>query len=395
MSDFRKLTALRPRLLASSLALLALAAPPAHAQSLSGLVWRNVGPFRAGRVSATSGAIGEPGVFYAGFPTGGLWKTTNAGSTWEPVFDSVTTVSAIGAVEVAPSDTSVIYVGTGDMPTGGNINEGDGVYRSDDAGRTWRHFGLDSTKQIPSILVDPRDPNLVLVAAQGDFHAKGGQRGIYRSSDGGRTWTRTLYVDDETGIQKLAWAFDQPGVVFATTDRHYTPPRAAGRGGPGGGPGANGPTGTALYKSTDEGLTWHEITGGGLPRLAGRTSLAVAMHTTAQRVFLIGNFGLWRSDDGGTTWRQMDPDDRRVGNGQGGYNCGVYVSPRNPDVVYTVNTSSYVSTDGGNTFTGFKGSPGGDDPQQLWIDPTDGQRMLLGMDQGATVTLDGGRTWSP
>ena len=395
MSDFRKLTALRPRLLASSLALLALAAPPAHAQSLSGLVWRNVGPFRAGRVSATSGAIGEPGVFYAGFPTGGLWKTTNAGSTWEPVFDSVTTVSAIGAVEVAPSDTSVIYVGTGDMPTGGNINEGDGVYRSDDAGRTWRHFGLDSTKQIPSILVDPRDPNLVLVAAQGDFHAKGGQRGIYRSSDGGRTWTRTLYVDDETGIQKLAWAFDQPGVVFATTDRHYTPPRAAGRGGPGGGPGANGPTGTALYKSTDEGLTWHEITGGGLPRLAGRTSLAVAMHTTAQRVFLIGNFGLWRSDDGGTTWRQMDPDDRRVGNGQGGYNCGVYVSPRNPDVVYTVNTSSYVSTDGGNTFTGFKGAPGGDDPQQLWIDPTDGQRMLLGMDQGATVTLDGGRTWSP
>ena len=394
MNGSRKLSSVRTRL-SAPLVLLALVAAPLGAQDLSGFVWRNVGPFRAGRVSATTGAIGEPGVFYAGFPTGGVWKTTNAGATWEPIFDSITTTSAVGAIEVAPSDTSVIYVGAGDMPTGGNIDEGDGVYRSDDAGRTWRHLGLDSTKQIPSILVDPRDPNLVLVAAQGDFHARGGQRGVYRSADGGRTWTRTLFVDDETGIQKLAWAYDQPGVVFATTDRHYTPPTAAGRGGFAGAGAGNGPTGTALYKSTDQGLTWHEITGGGLPRLAGRTSLAVAMHTNAQRVFLIGNFGLWRSDDGGSTWRQMDPDDRRVGNGQGGYNCGVYVSSRNPDVVYTVNTSSYVSTDGGNTFTGFKGAPGGDDPQQLWIDPTDGQRMLLGMDQGATVTLDGGRTWSP
>ena len=367
---------------------------PPPASLLSGLVWRNVGPFRAGRVSAVSGAIGEPGVFYAGFPTGGLWKTTNAGVTWEPVFDSITSVSSVGAVEVTPSDTSVIYVGTGDMPAGGNIDEGDGVYRSGDAGRTWQHLGLDSTKQIPSILVDPHDPNLVLVAAQGNLHSRSGQRGVFRSTDGGRTWTRTLYVDDQTGIERLARAYDRPDIILATTDRHYLAPGAAGRGGFGGGPQA-GPTGTALYKSTDEGLTWHEITGGGLPRLFGRTSVAVAMHTDAQRMFLIGNFGLYRSDDGGATWKQMDPHDARVGNGQGGYNCGVYVSSRNPDVVYTVNTSSYVSTDGGNTFTGFKGAPGGDDPQQMWIDPTDGQRILLGMDQGATVSLDGGRTWSP
>ena len=376
------------------LSLLGLAAPPtpAGAQQLTGLRWRNVGPFRAGRVSAVTGAIGEPGVFYAGFPAGGVWKTTNAGTTWEPIFDSVTTVSSIGAVEVAPSDTSVIYVGTGDMPTGGNIDEGDGLYKSADAGRTWRHLGLDATKQIPSILVDPHDPDLVLVAAQGSLHARSDARGIYRSTDGGATWKKTLFLDEETGIQKLAWAYDKPAVIFATTDRHFFAP-GQGRFGFGGA-GGRGPTGTALYKSTDEGLTWHELTGGGLPRLFGRTSLAVALHTEAQRVFLVGNFGLYRSDDGGASWRRMDSTDSRVGNGQGGYNCGVYVSPSNPDVVYTVNTSSYVSTDGGNTFTGFKGAPGGDDPQQLWIDPTDGQRMLLGMDQGATVTLDGGRTWS-
>ena len=209
-----------PRLAAFGLALslLTLASGASQAQTVSGLVWRNVGPFRAGRVSAVGGAIGEPGVFYAGFPAAGLWKTTNAGATWEPIFDAITSTSSIGAVEVAPSDTSIIYVGTGDKPAGGNIDEGDGVYRSADAGRTWRHVGLDSTRQIPSMLVDPRDPNLVLVAAQGDLHARGGQRGLYRTTDGGQTWTRTLYIDDVTGIEKLGMAFDEPDVVFATTD---------------------------------------------------------------------------------------------------------------------------------------------------------------------------------
>ncbi|MEP6690994.1 MAG: hypothetical protein ABJD07_07545 [Gemmatimonadaceae bacterium] len=377
--------------LAGFLALVPLSPTPVPPSLYGALLWRNVGPFRGGRISAVSGAVGRPGVFYAGTPAGGVWKTTSAGATWYPIFDSVKNVSSIGAVEVAPSDPSVIYVGTGDLITGGGINEGDGVYKSADAGRSWRHVGLDASKQIPSILVDPRDPALVLVAAQGNVRQKSDARGVYRSSDGGITWAKTLYVDDETGIQKLAWAYDLPGVVFATTVRHYVAPGAPQRRAP---QPDSARTGTALYKSTDEGLTWHEIAGGGLPRLAGRTSVAVAPGTNAQRVFLIGNFGLYRSDDGGTTWRQMDAADKRIANGQGGYNCGVYVDPKNPDIVYTISTSSYKSVDGGNTFTGFKGAPGGDDPQQLWIDPTDGQRMLLGLDQGASVTLDGGAAWS-
>src|SRR2546427_1067759 len=375
---------------------------PVAPELLAGLRWRNLGPFRAGRVAAVSGAVGQPGVFYIGLPLGGVWKTTSAGETWFPVFDSVSSASSVGAVEVAPSDPNVIYVGMGDLITGGGINEGDGVYKSVDAGRTWQHLGLDDTRQIPSILVDPHDPNLVMIAAQGDVHKKSETRGVFRSSDGGKTWTKTLYVDDSTGLQKLAWAADHPEVVLATTVRHYVVPvtgpvrvPAAGGGGGGGG-GGTGPTQTRLFKSIDKGLTWTEITGAssGLPRLVGRTSVAVAMNTNAQRMFLIGNFGLYRSDDGGTMWRQMDAADRRIANGQGGYNCGVYVDPQNPDIVYTINTAEYKSTDGGNTFTGWKGAPGGDDPQQMWVDPTNGQRILLGLHQGAVVTFDGGATWS-
>ena len=373
-------------------------ATPIRPELLTGLKWRNIGPFRGGRVSAVSGAIGEPGVFYMGLPAGGVWKTTSAGETWYPVFDAITEVSSIGALEVAPSNARVIYAGTGDMVTGGAPNEGNGVYKSTDAGTTWKHLGLDLTKQIPSIVVDPRNADVVLVAAQGDVRAKSDARGVYRSTDGGTTWTKTLFVNDSTGIQKLAIAYDRPDVVFATTVRHYsspTPPSGISPPGAGGGAGRQpGPTGTALYKSLDGGVSWKEMSGGGLPRLSSRTSIAVAMNTNAQRVFLIANNGLFRSDDGGTNWRQMAETDQRIRNGQGGYNCGVYVDPKNPDVVYTFATAAYKSTDGGNTFTGFKGAPGGDDAQQGWIDPTNSQRIIFGFDQGAIVTLDGGATWS-
>ncbi len=384
-------------MIAAAVLLLATLSPkpqssgPIDPSLYAGLQWRNLGPFRGGRIAAVSGAIGQPGVFYAGLPLGGVWKTTSAGVTWTPIFDSIKEASSVGAVEVAPSDPNVIYVGMGDMISGGGINEGNGVYKSTDAGKTWEHLGLDETKQIPSILVDPHDPNIVMVAAQGNVRQESDNRGLYRSTDGGKTWKKTLFVDKQTGVQKITWAFDHPNVMLATTVRHYN----AGGGGRGGfGAPTDGPTGTILFKSTDEGVTWKEVKGTGLPRLSGRTGAAIAMNTNSQRMFIVGNFGLYRSDDGGENWRQMDATDRRVSNGQGGYNCGVYVDSKDPDTVFVVNTCSYKSTDGGKSFTGFKGAPGGDDPQQFWFDPTDHNRIFLGSDQGATVSLDGGLSWS-
>lgn len=378
-------------LAAASFTWLHAAPPPVAGNVIAGLKWRNIGPFRAGRVSAVSGAVGQPGVFYMGLPLGGVWKTTSAGVTWFPVFDDVKEASSVGSIEVAPSDPNVVYVGMGDLITGGGINEGNGMYKSTDAGKTWQHLGLDDTKQIPAILVDPKDPNLVLIAAQGDIHTHTENRGVFRSVDGGRTWKKTLYVDNETGGQDLAWAYDAPSVMLAVTVRHYTAPGGARAGGAATVP---APNGTGLYKSTDQGQTWKEIKGNGLPPMTGRMSVAVAANTNAQRMFVIGTFGLYRSDDAGATWKQMAATDRRIANGQGNYTSGVYVDPKNPDVVYTVATACYRSTDGGATFAAMKGAPGGDDPQVMWIDQSNSQRLFLGVDQGATVSLDGGRTWS-
>lgn len=321
-SSVRRLVA--PLAVLATLGLTAPAPAPAPLNhNLSGLIWRNLGPFRAGRVAAVTGAIGQPGTFYIGLPADGVWKTTSAGQTWYPVFDGIKGVSLIGAVEAAPSNANVIYAGTGDLITGDAINEGNGVYKSTDAGNTWKHMGLDSTRQIPSIVVDPRNADVVLIAAQGNVHVKTNARGVYRSTNGGSTWTKTLSLNDSTGVQKLAIAYDTPDVVFATTVRHYTPaPTSNGTPIPST-PSTVAQSGTAIYKSVDGGVNWAELTGGGLPNLTGRTSIAVANTTHARRVFLITNIGLYRSDDGGSTWRQMDGADTRIHNGQGGYNSGV------------------------------------------------------------------------
>src|SRR5436190_2209073 len=352
----------------------------------AGLRWRNIGPFHGGRISAVTGAIGQPGVFYLGTPAGGIWKTTSAGVKWTPIFDQFTKVDSIGAIQVAPSDSYIVYAGTGDSVQG---SLGDGMYKSIDAGKTWIHIGLEDTVKINKIVIDPKDPNLVLASTQGD--AKHTGQGVYRSTDGGKTWTNVLKPENANGTRDLEYAFDTPHVMFATSQG------AGGGFGGGGGAAPQGPNATALYKSTDAGKTWKKVDT--LPPYTGRISVAIAMHTKGQRVFVVGGLrqggsGLYRSDDQGATWQHMGGDDTRVANGQGAFSSGVWVDPQNPDILYTISTTVYRSTDGGKTFSAFKGAPGGEDPHEIWIDPTNGQRMFFGFDQGPAVTLDGGQTWS-
>jgi photosystem II stability/assembly factor-like uncharacterized protein len=353
----------------------------------TGLKWRNVGPFHGGRISAVSGAVGEgqSGVFYVGAPIGGLWKTTSGGVTWFQIFDQFQNVDSIGAVQVATSDPNIVYVGTGDSVGGPS---GDGMYKSIDAGKTFVNIGLQETTKINKIVVDPKDPNIVVVSTQGDATHNG--RGIYRTTDGGKTWENTLRPENANGTRDVEFAFDLPNVMFATS-------QGAG-GGFGGGAAPQGPNGTALYRSLDAGKTWTKISS--LPAYTGRISVAIAMHTNGRRVYVIGNppggqpSGLYRSDDQGATWQHMAVGDNRVGNGQGAFSSGVWVDSQDPDTLYVVTTYVTQSKDGGKTFNVYKGAPGGEDPHDIWIDPTNGERMLFGFDQGPAVTLDRGKTWS-
>jgi photosystem II stability/assembly factor-like uncharacterized protein len=384
------------RLLLFCLAAVSLAAQPVNPTLYQAMRWRQIGPFRAGRVSAVAGIAGNAAVYYMGTPGGGLWKTVDGGTVWTPISDQVP-VSSIGAVAVAPSNSSVVYFGTGDVSmVGGSVNMGNGVYKSADAGRTWQHIGLDDSEHIGTVWVDPRNPEIVLVAALGRTYSKSEQRGVFKTTDGGRTWNRVLYKDDITGAVDLVFAADNPKIGYTALWEHYTRP---------GGRGAIEATGFAgVYKTIDGGDTWTQLTEG-LP--GGRLGrIGVATSADGRKVFAIvagggggggggggagGGGGLFRSDDGGAHWSKSTQDTRVTGSG---YFSRVFLDPKNPDVVYVAQTSLYRSTDGGHTFDSYKGAPGGDDNHALWIDPRDSDRMIMASDQGATISMDGGKSWS-
>jgi photosystem II stability/assembly factor-like uncharacterized protein len=363
----------------------ASAAAPYDSSLFSGMRWRLLGPFRAGRSVAATGVPGEPSHFYFGAAGGGVWETHDAGTMWRPIFDGQP-IASVGAVAVAPSNPKVVYVGTGEADVRSDMSYGNGVYRSDDGGRTWRHEGLEDTRRIGRIVVDPNDPDRAWVAALGHAYGPNAERGVFRTTDGGRSWKKVLYRDENTGAIDLALDPSDPNTLYAALWATRRPPWNVY-------PPSNGYGG--VYESTDGGDSW-KLLEGGLPHGVGvgRIGIAVAP-SDPQRLYAqvdAKQGGIYRSDDGGASWTKVN-DEARVW-GRGWYFGSVTVDPQNEDVVYAMNTSVYRSTDGGRTFAAWKGAPGGDDYHQLWIDPAEPLRMVLASDQGVVVTLDGGMTWS-
>jgi len=348
--------------------------------------WRSIGPFRAGRSLAVTGVRGQPDVYYFGSVNGGVWKTNDAGRTWNPIFDAEP-VGSIGAIAVAPSNANVIYVGSGEADMRSSISYGNGMYKSTDAGKTWAHIGLEDSRQIARIIVDPDDPEKVFVAALGHAYGPNKERGVFRSNDGGKTWQQILFKDENTGAIDLAMKPGNSRILYAALLQTRRPPWSVY-------PPSKGP-GTGLYRSKDGGEHWELLTGHGLPsEELGRMGIAFA-RSNPERIYLIADAkegGMYRSDDGGENWARVSKDVRIWG--RGWYFCEVSVDSLDPDTVYVPNTSMYRSRDGGKTFTAVKGAPGGDDYHQLWIDPDNPQRMVLGCDQGVIVTRNGGETWS-
>ena len=343
-------------------------------ESFSAMKWRLVGPHRGGRVTAVAGIPGKPAIYYFGTPGGGVWKTTDGGRVWKPIFDD-THVASIGALALAPSNPEIIYVGTGEE------TEGNGVYKSTDGGKTWMNVGLRNTHHISSLIVDPRNPNIVLAGSL-DFFNPSPEKGIFKTTDGGKTWKNVLFKDDKTSIMDMCAAPDDPRIIYAATYTFQYDPNNR----------RNISGDAQIYKSTDEGATWQPLSGTGLPEAGrGRIGLAVAPGTGGKRVYAIMNPGFFRSDDGGLTWRRSTTDPRILGNA---FFSRTFVDPKNADVVYVMQTSMYRSTDGGKTFESFKGGPSGEDQHVLWIAPDDPQRMFLGSDQGAIISVDGGHTWT-
>ncbi|HWC72744.1 MAG TPA: hypothetical protein VG454_02330 [Gemmatimonadales bacterium] len=370
--------------------------------------WRMLGPFRGGRCDAVSGVPGRPDEFYFGHVNGGVWKTIDAGRTWVPVFDEQP-VASIGALAVAPSAPDVIYVGSGESTLRDSTGFGNGVYKSTDAGRTWVHLGLENTQHIGKIAVDPKNPNVVFVAAIGHLYAANPDRGVFRSRDGGRTWEKALYKDENVGAVEVVIDPTNSRVVYAGLWNTRRPPwfTYAPTNGPGGG----------IYKSTDGGSTWHQLTAG-LPATGiGRTGIAVAP-TNPRRVYAVvdclvpdptapvppptapgrpappppGQGGVFRSDDAGATWRRVSADPALWG--RGWYFEKIAVDPKNADIVYLPNVAVNRSRDGGATWDVIRGSPGGDDYHQVWINPDNPDILIVASDQGTIITRNA-RTADP
>ena len=359
--------------------------------SASGMRWRELGPLRGGRSVANAGVPGQPEVFYFGGADGGVFKTENAGRTWKQLFDEQP-VQSIGAIAVAPSDPNVVYVGTGEPDIRSQNSFGDGIYKSTDGGQTWTHLGLDNTRRIGRIVVDPRDPNRVYVAALGSAYQANPDRGVFRSSDGGRTWAKILYHGPDTGAINLAVESHHPDTLYASLWATRRPPWVvyAPSNMPGGG----------LFKSTDGGDTWAPLKNG-LPGddQVGRIGVAVAPSDSNRLWAVVDDLsdkgahgGVYVSDDAGASWRQVSNENRLWQ--RGWYFEEVEVDPTDPHQAYVMNTSTYRTTNDGQSWTPIKGAPGGDDYHQLWINPKMGDHMVLSSDQGTVVSVDGGKTWS-
>ena len=381
------------------------AAAPPEPVSLDALAtdlqWRMLGPFRGGRVDAVCGAVGRPEEFYFGHVNGGVWKTIDGGRVWAPVFDGQP-VASIGALTVAPSNPDVVYVGSGESTPRDSMGFGNGVYKSTDGGRTWAHLGLEGTQHIGKIAVDPHDSDVVFVAAMGSMYAASADRGVYRSRDGGRTWDKVLFHDEDVGAVEVVLDPGNPRVVYAGLWNTRRPPWFvyAPSNGPGGG----------IYKSTDGGTTWRQLTQGLPPEGIGRTGIAVAP-SNPRRLYAVvdcllpepgaapppagaagrfgeggppGQGGVFRSDDAGASWRRLSNDPMLWG--RGWYFEKIAVDPRDADVVYVPNVNVNRTRDGGATWEVLRGSPGGDDYHQVWVSPDDPETLIVGSDPGCVIT---------
>ena len=350
------------------------------------LKWRNIGPFRGGRSVTATGVVNDPLVYYMGTTGGGVWKTTDAGGTWQNISDGFFKTGSVGAVAVSESDANVVFAGMGEhAPRGVMTSYGDGVYKSTDAGKTWKKTGLDLTRHIANIRIHPTNPDIVYVAAQGALYGPSEERGVYKSVDGGATWKKVLYVDENTGCADLSMDMTNPRILYAAMWEHRRLPWEIKSGGKGSG----------LYKSTDAGETWTKIEKG-LPKEKGKMAVGVS-RSNAEKVYALiesdsqkEQGGLFVSEDAGKSWNRVSKDHRLVQ--RAWYYIELYADPQNENVVYAFNSPGLKSIDGGKSWSTIRGTHG--DYHQMWINPNNDKNMIIANDGGAAISFNEGKTWS-